>query len=58
MNYVNNHSENITITKDKNLELNILTASNGLEAVNICNEREVDLIFMDLMMQKHPLNLS
>lgn len=36
--------------KEKGSSINILTAINGQEAVDICNKEDVDIIFMDLMM--------
>lgn len=37
-------------SEEKNVEINLLTASNGQEAVDICSSEPVDIIFMDLMM--------
>lgn len=37
-------------SKENDYPLNIFTASNGEEAVKICDENHIDLIFMDLMM--------
>ena len=37
-------------SKDKQYPINILIANNGQEAVDLCNVKNVDLIFMDLMM--------
>ncbi len=36
--------------EDKKLDIKLLTADNGQEAVDICSKQLVDLIFMDLMM--------
>ncbi len=37
-------------SEEKNVEINLLTASNGQEAVDVCSSEPVDIIFMDLMM--------
>ncbi len=37
-------------SKDNDYVLNVFTARNGEEAVKICNENHIDIIFMDLMM--------
>ena len=37
-------------TKEKEIELELLTAENGQEAVDICTAQHIDIIFMDLMM--------
>jgi len=36
--------------KEKEIELSVLTAQNGQEAVELCTQEEIDLVFMDLMM--------
>jgi len=55
---VDDNEVNIDITvelidsyaKEKDCPINILTAYDGKQAVDICNTKDVDLIFMDLMM--------
>jgi len=37
-------------SEEKRLDINLLTADNGQDAVDICSKQPVDLIFMDLMM--------
>ncbi len=36
--------------EEKNVDINLLTANNGQEAVDICSSQPMDIIFMDLMM--------
>ena len=36
--------------EEKNIDINLLTANNGQEAVDICLSEPIDIIFMDLMM--------
>lgn len=37
-------------TQEKEIDLKLLTAQNGQEAVDICAKHSIDIIFMDLMM--------
>ncbi|MFC2074531.1 response regulator [Campylobacterota bacterium] len=37
-------------SEEKNADINLLTARNGQEAVELCSSQPIDLIFMDLMM--------
>jgi len=37
-------------SEEKNVDINLLTARNGQEAVDICSSEPIDIIFMDLMM--------
>ena len=39
-----------SFAKEKGYDLSILSASNGKEAVEICDKQDIDIIFMDLMM--------
>jgi len=36
--------------EEKEIDINLLTARNGQEAVDICSSQPIDIIFMDLMM--------
>lgn len=38
--------------EEKNIDINLLTANNGQEAVDLCSSQAMDIIFMDLMMPK------
>jgi len=37
-------------SEEKEQDINLLTANNGQEAVDICSKQAIDIIFMDLMM--------
>lgn len=39
-------------SQEQNQPLDIFTASDGQKAVDLCNEQQIDIIFMDLMMPK------